>query len=400
MRNKEKIEDFIRSVFEVYGLDYMQYFSTYTADDEKVELPMIIDGALDMTMVHRAAEILGENVEDLLAMDSKRAAKWQNRFPYIDYKRSFEYACNRSYYGKDYDALRLMEVIWGVEHPHKPMRYNYKSVTERLRALLKEYDKVAPGTYHRDAQIKHLHIKTTTFCHFPQLEQMMTSFFEMVKRGEILFFKGLDQGLTAEEIKEYNIIVSILGIQDRFIPQKGELHYSMLRRLAPVYKAEQHRDFFAYVMLDPSKDIAPWRCAEFVSNRDMLQAYANIVPGAKKAMREYALLASQFLCSFAWSDAAPLTYTPAEDDEVREIGRMLHYLRLHDAYGGLEPTDIYVPKTEEEIGEDLHYANALKQLSGPTAKGGISIQSSPKGKELNIPKMIARISAIGGNRHE
>ena len=194
--------------------------------------------------------------------------------------------------------------------------------------------------------------------------------------------------------------MSILGIQDRFIPQKGELHYSMLRRLAPVYKAEQHRDFFAYVMLDPSKDIAPWRCAEFVSNRDMLQAYANIVPGAKKAMREYALLASQFLCSFAWSDAAPLTYTPAGDNEVIELGRMLHHLRLHDAYGGLEPTDIYVPKTEEEIGEDLHYANTLKRLSGPTAKGGISIQGSPKGKELNIPKMIARISAIGGNRHE
>ena len=81
MRNAEKVESFIRSVFEVYGLDYSQYFNTYTADDEKVELSMVMDGELDMTMVHRAAEILGENVKDLLSMNSKKAAKWQIRFP-------------------------------------------------------------------------------------------------------------------------------------------------------------------------------------------------------------------------------------------------------------------------------------------------------------------------------
>ena len=85
MKNVEKVESFIRSVFEVYGLDYSQYFSTYTTDDEKVELPMVMDGKLDMTMVHRAAEILGENVEDLLSMNSKKAAKWQIRFPYIEH---------------------------------------------------------------------------------------------------------------------------------------------------------------------------------------------------------------------------------------------------------------------------------------------------------------------------
>ena len=47
MKNAEKVESFIRSVFEVYGLDYSQYFSTYTTDDEKVELPMVMDGKLD-----------------------------------------------------------------------------------------------------------------------------------------------------------------------------------------------------------------------------------------------------------------------------------------------------------------------------------------------------------------
>ena len=38
-----------------------------------------------------------------------------------------------------------MEAIWGVEYPSKPIRYDYKAVTERMLALLKEYDEVAPG---------------------------------------------------------------------------------------------------------------------------------------------------------------------------------------------------------------------------------------------------------------
>lgn len=400
MINAEKIESFIRSVFEVYGLNYGQYFSAYTEDDEKVESPMVVDGELDMGMVHRAAEVLGENVEDLLFMDYEVAAKWQNRFSFISQKQAFEYACNRSYYGKDYDTLRLMEVIWDVEYPNKAKKYDYKGVTERLWALLKEYDKVAPGTYHEGANIKHLYINTATFCHFPEMGQMMASFFEMVERAKVLFFKALEVDLSASEINEYNIIASVLGIQDRCIPQKGDLHYSMLRKLAPVYKAEQQADFFDYVMLDPAKDVAPWRCAEFVQNRDVVQAYVNILPGTKKAMREYALLAAQFHCSFAWADAAPLTYASASDNEMEEIGRMVQFARLREAYGGLEPTSIYVPKTAEELGDDDSYAEMLKQLTGPVARGGLSVPAEPRGRLLDISKMISRVNALGGSRYE
>lgn len=400
MRNAEKIENFIRSVFEVYGLNYGQYFSAYTEDEEIVEIPMVIGEELDMAMVRRAAEVLGENIEDLLSMNYEAAAKWQNRFSFISQKQAFEHTCNRRYYGKDYDTLRLMEVVWDVEYPNKPQKYDYKGVTERLWALLKEYDEVVPGTYHEGANIKHLYINTATFCRFPEMEQMMASFFEMVERAKVLFFKALEADLSASEINEYNIIASVLGIQDRCVPQKGELHYSMLRKLAPVYKAEQQADFFDYVMLDPAKDIAPWRCAEFVQNRDMVQAYVNILPGTKKAMREYALLAAQFHCSFAWADAAPLNYSPAGDNEIEEIGRMAQFIRLNEAYGGLEPTSIYVPKTAEELGDDDAYADMLKQLTGPVARGGLVVPAKLRGRLLDIPKMISRINALGGSRNE
>lgn len=372
MKNAEKVEGFIRSVFEVYGLDYSQYFSAYTADDEKVVLPMVTDGELDMTMVHRAAEILGEDVENLLSMNSKKAAKWQIRFPYIDYKHFFEYACTRSYYGKNYDTLRLMEAIWDVEAANKPLRYDYRAITERLRMQLMEYDKVAPGTYHADAHIKHLHIKTATFCHFAELEQMMASFFEMVERARVLFFKALEQELCAEEINEYNILVSVLGIQDRCVPQKGDLHYSLLRKLAPIYKAEQRTEFFDYIRLDPAKDIAPWRCAEFIQNRNLVQAYARITPSAKKAMREFAFMATQFHCSFIWSD---------DIDQAERVS-------------------IYVPKTADEIADDAVFADTLNQLIRPAAKGGIAVPASLCDNPLNIQKMMCRINAFGGNRHE
>lgn len=372
MKKAEKIESFIRSVFEVYGLNYGEYFSTYTADDQKTELSMVMGGKLEMEMVHKAAEILGEDVEDLLSMNSKKAAKWQNRFPYISLKAFFEYACNRNYYGSNYDSLRLSEAIWDVEIPNKPTHYNYKDVTRRMQELLKEYDKAAPGTYHEGANCDHLQINTTSFCHFAELDQMMDSFFEMVERASVLFFKAQEQELSAEEINEYNIIVSVLGIQDRCVPQRGNLHYSMLRKLASVYRSEQQVDFFDYVRLDPAKNIAPWRCAEFIQNRNLAQTYANFVPGVKKAMREFSFLATQFHCCFVWSD----------DNNH------------------LEPVSIYVPKTANEIGNDAIYADALKQLIRPAAKGGITTPPRLQAALLDIPKMTARIHVLGGSHNE
>ena len=372
MKKAEKVESFIRSVFEVYGLNYGEYFSTYTTDDQRIELPMVMDGKLEMEMVHQAAEILGEDVEDLLSMNSKKAAKWQNSFPYIALKSFFEYACNRNYHDSNYDSLRIMEVAWDIEFPNKPMRYDYQDVAQRMQELLKEYDKFAPGTYHKGAYCKHLQISTTSFCHFAELEQMMASFFEMVERASVLFFKALEQELSAAEINEYNIIVSVLGIQDRCVPQKGNLYHSKLRKLAAVYKAEPQTDFFDYVRLDPAKNIAPWRCAEFIQNRDLVQSYANITPSAKKAMREFAFLATQFHCCFAWSD----------DND------------------GLETTSIYVPKTAAEIGDDAVFADALDQLIGPAAKGGIIVPTRERKESLDIPRMMARIHALGGSHNE
>lgn len=372
MKKAEKIESFIRSVFEVYGLDYGEYFSTYTTDDQRVVLPMVMEGQLEMEMVHRAAEVLGEDVEDLLSMNSQKAAKWQYRFPYISLKNFFEYSCKRNYYGTTYDSLHLAEAIWDIEFSNKPTRYDYKGVAQRMQELLKEYDKVAPGTYHEGAHIKQLQINTATFSHFPELEQMMESFFEMVEKAKILFFKALEQDLSGEEIKEYNIIVSVLGIQDRCVPQKGNLHYSMLRKLVPVYKAEQQTDFFDYVRLDPAKDIAPWRCTEFIQNRDMVQAYANIVPGAKKAMREFAFLATQFHCSFAWSNS----------------------------YDESEVISIYIPKTANEIGDDAACIDTLTQLIGPAAKGGITSPTRLRETPLDLSKIMARIRVLGGNHYE
>lgn len=218
----------------------------------------------------------------------------------------------------------------------------------------------------------------------------------MVGRVKELFFKAFDTELDVKEIREYNIMVSILGIRDRCIYSKGELHYSLLRKLVPVYRAENEAELFDYVMLDPGKDILPWRCAEFTQNRELVQLYANVVPTAKRSMREYALQASKFHCSFAWSDAKPLEYSADEEVTVAEIDRMIKFIRLRDKYGGLEPTTIYVPKTDEELGEDGVFAEALKKLSGPERVGGIVGPTKIQGKLLDIPKMAARIKAIGG----
>ena len=236
MKNPEMIESFIRDLFEFYNLDYGKYFYDYTEDDECVEIPMMEAEKLDLTMVEQAAEILGEDVDALMSCDDKRVLKWARTNPYAMYKQGFEYACKRGYYDKNFDTTRLMEVIFDEDLSDCYRRkYDYEDVKKRLVVQLKEYDKTIPGTYHAGARMRNLHIYTGTFCHYKDMDKLIKTFFRMVERAEELFFKALDNGLETDEIKEYNIIVSLLGMQDRSVPRKGELHYSMLQKLIPVY---------------------------------------------------------------------------------------------------------------------------------------------------------------------
>ncbi len=404
MTKNETIQHFIYKAFRDYGLQYRKYFGGVDEDYGEYIIPLLDGDEFNMSMVKQAAEILGAEVEDLLSMNEQEIYKWLDRFPYIDLREQFQVAYNDAFYKANYAERRVMEAIFGGEAVEKHLRrFDTEDVCRRLLNMYKEYDKTVPGTYHDGVSIKHLHIRTSTFCQFPEMKRMMESLFEMVGRAESLFHKAFEGELEPEEIREFNILAIQLGMRDRVCKAIDKVNYRTLKALIPLFQEEGKKQLLECFLLDPDQMIMPWRCAEFLEDKEMVQKFVNIAPYAKSAMREHAMAADNFHCGFAWADAEPLEYRPlsTEEDSVLEIGNALHYVQLRDAYDNLTPCYAYVPKTTKELGQDGEYAKKLKMLCGPVAKGGVSV---PVGvgvrDDSDSMRTMRHIAAMVSGRHE
>lgn len=394
MYHPKEIEEYIRGVFEEYDLSYDTYFSEFSANNERIKKSMVENGELNIKMVARAAEILGTTVDAILDMDDERVLKWYWKFPLLQYKSGLERTYQRSFLGSCASETLLMMAIMGVKYTRpKPARFNYSCIKERMLDLLNDYDIASPGTVHQDATIEHLHFETSGICHYDKITQMVDSFVDMVARGEELFFKALHQDLSEDEVGEYNIIVTATGMKDKHYVIHDGLYYSDLVACRNVYLSENCTDFFDYVLLDKTATFSPWRCIEFIKDRQRVEKYFSLVPQAKGLMREFTFRALRFECSFTWSDAPVLS-----DEAIEELSMEHTWIarKLKTEYGGKAPTVVYVPKTADELGDDGQYLEMLKRLSGSANKGGIKLPAHGAPIETDIPKVMARIRAFGG----
>lgn len=395
MTKAEKIEGFIRESFEMYGLDYEE-FANSSVSMEKVpeEFRKIKDG-LNMYAVTEAAKVLGVSPEDLLNMDDVAVTKWYKKYPYFFHITGFNYAYKRSFHDDNYDHLRMFEVLFEKPcTPKHPTRYDYDDVRKRLDSLLKEIDKVVPGTYHKNAEMTGIRVYTENFCHYEEITTLVESYIAMVNRAKELFFKAWETELNVEEVREYNILVSSLRIEDQECGSHyGYLYYDLLKKLIPVYREECYNDFFSYVRFNRHHTFQPWVCAEFALDKDLVQKFVEVSPNAKINMRRFAMMTSKFQCIFTWSDAEKWDM----QNNIEDIDWAIKNLDLLRKNGCRELTEIYVPKTSEEMKGDDRFAEMLKVLSGPVKLGGVATTTSAAG-ELSqyehIQRMDARITAI------
>jgi len=215
MGKSQSIEKFVRQAFDLYLLDYKEFF--HFVDDETCEvyeLPLVVKGNLEVPLVTRAAKILGVPPYALMKMDETEIWKWHDKFDYFGLREAFNLAENFNYLHECDGYQRCMVAIWGEKDgPLKPTRYDETDVFRRLEKQLKEYDKSLPGTYHPGASIKGC-MYVVNFFHYEEIERLVHSYLTMVDRTKELFFKAWDEDLNCDEISEYNFLVSVLGIQD------------------------------------------------------------------------------------------------------------------------------------------------------------------------------------------
>lgn len=156
MKNPNRVEKFIQDTFNLYLLDYQEFFQFMDSKTGEIcKMPLVINGKLEMSLVYRAATILGVSVDSLTEMDEVETWKWWNKYDYFDLREAFDRVEAFSYIHEHDDVQRLDVAIWGGASAEiKPTRYDEADVFHRLIEELKEYDKFLPGSYHKDANIK------------------------------------------------------------------------------------------------------------------------------------------------------------------------------------------------------------------------------------------------------
>lgn len=392
MKNPQEIERFIRICFKEYSLNYSRFFSYRDHNDVWHDEPIVVDGELQLPVVEQAAYILGVSVDDLLNMNERAVFKWFDRYGYFREMHYFQDAYRCSFHDKkSWKEWRLIEEM--LQKPAFPTRYDFKEVMRRMLELLKEMDKSVPGTYHKGAEINKLSIYTQNFTHFNKIGLMVDSYLEMIARAKSLFFKAWDCNLSEDEVSEYNFLVTALSLHDCCYG-RDLLYYDLLKQFIPVYKEEGYRDFKSYVKILVSDLFEPWKCAEFVQDRNMVQKFLNVCPQAKPAMRQFALDVSQFACLFVWSDSPmiPCGWTKEEKAELAAVGINPKHLEYDDAFDDVplaqEPIRILVPKTEEELDGDGQYAEQLRLLSGPASLGGIILPKTEVSEHFDADSLV------------
>lgn len=117
MARAEKIEEFIRECFEMYGLDYEEFADSSADVRNNPKKFLEIKDGLNMYGVTEAAKVLGVSPEALLNMDEDAAAKWYKKYPYFSHITGFDQAYRRSFHDDSYDTIHYLILTFQILTP-------------------------------------------------------------------------------------------------------------------------------------------------------------------------------------------------------------------------------------------------------------------------------------------
>ena len=398
MNKVNQVSEFVERIFEIYNFDKADFF--YKWDDEEFEnyeIPLFPNGEFDDEILNRLSIKLGLTVDEILSLDDVVAYKYWEKYKYFELYDSFLEVCDWNFkYKEQPTAIQALLHSFGAETSAQ-RRYDYNDIKERMINLLKEMDAYMPGTYHPNATIENLTIKTEVLFSFPEITKMIKSFIDMVEKTKAFFFKALKEQPTQEEINEHNFLVNALEIVDVVMPSVI-MTYDNICKYKQAYIEEDYEDYFSYVkvksfigtgILNPG--INPWRCKEFFDDIELVKKLAYIFPEIKPQMRKFEMEVSKFCCDFIWSDAEPIQYN--KDDE--------QYLIEYEYTPLKEHTKIYVIKNLEEIYDWGNYISKIQKATGPVIDGGLNIPNRYYlfDREISLLRIQKRVALLNGGNN-
>ena len=396
MNQVKDIEAYVKKALATFSISGNGYF--YTIDSKtgkRIPQDLFFCGMITDSVLERLSVDLGISKQDILDMNEEPLKAYYTRYPFFRLYRNYisEWERQREFSDDLSAEEHLIAAIFGEKSQLKiEKRYDYEDVRKRLVNLLKEMDKVMPGTYHEGATINDLTIETECMISYPQITELTSSFLQMLDDVKNLFFKGIREELTEDEVHLFNFLCSVLVIKDIAAPSVY-MNYSNLKKYSSVYEKEGFSDFFSYVRVRMFVDTEPWRCKEFFDDEELVQRFVDCFPYVKMKLHDFYMEAAKFSCRFHWSDAKQVEIE--EDDEI-----CYDALDMDINDRPLEWTRIYIQKTDEEMFDWAPHIRRLKKASLPEKKGGLSTRPYEwmvKGVSPHT-RTMARVSVKGGTQ--
>ena len=394
MNQAKDIAAFVKKALTTFSISGNGYF--YTIDSvtgKRIPQELFFCDVVTDSVLDRLSVDLGISKQDILEMNEEPLKAYYAKYPFFRLYRNYisEWERQREFSDDLSAEEHLIAAIFGEKSQLKmEKRYDYEDVRKRLVKLLKEMDKVMPGTYHEGATINDLTIETECMISYPQITEMTRSFLQMLDDVKNLFFKGIREDLTEEEVHLFNFLCSVLVIKDIAAPSVY-MNYCNLKKYGSVYAKEGFSDFFSYVRVRMFVDTEPWRCKEFFDDEELVQRFVDCFPYVKMKLHDFYMEAAKFSCRFHWSDAKQIEIEPWEmenwSDEEYETRP-------------LEWTRIYIPKTDAELFDWAPHIKRLKKASLPEKKGGLSTRPYEWMVKGIVPhtRTMARVAVKGGKQ--
>ncbi len=359
------IEEHIASIFNLYNIDrrLLQYYSD--AGEEDDDVPVFPTGVITQEKLAEIRRITGFTENELLSIDESVKKKYWKRYSYFELENDF--FGHRLF--ADSTPEDFLRRIFDQKPIHRSLRYDYEAVEARMIRKLQEIDRMMmPGTWHSGAEILDLHITTENMISYPKCRDLMLAALQMVDDLKNLFFKALSVDLCEAERDQLNFLVHTLHVTDICLPDVL-IDYDTIQVYKEVYRLENLSDFHSYVKIRGLSDCPVWQCIEFLEDRAVAEKYMNMIPDGKRLMREFAMAASKFNCDFVWSDA-PIEDGAEDEVEYSEIVDHLDTKEEYQSFYGVR-TEIWVEKTETELGLWEPYIQKLRKAASSSNLGGI-----------------------------
>ncbi len=417
-QEKALITEFVKDCFDHYCISNTENLFDYDEDGHR-SLTLFENGVLSEKKLNRAAKLLGMTADELLNCDKEAEKKWNQKYSFFALYRKFIFCQIRSSGAGEVYKERILKAIFGDDACNDSGKEKSEDIYKRMIDILKTANEKLPNSYNSKDEIIDFAYETVQFFSFPQIGELIGSFFDLVNRSKELFFKSWDEDLSEEEIKEYNFLATFLGIVDNYVPHN--IYYDNLKNLIPVYRKEgfkgKKEEFLSIIHMKFCYDFTPWSCREFTENFDIAQLYASIYPNAKSCMFNFGSSVKYYDCRFRWlnGESEKQAMDKEETNQIvdmqsfldqidAEIERDMAYINFFEQNGVgtvLGWVKVRVPKTKEELNGDEVYAEKLIRLGGVVSKGGIRIPIiKRKIEQEGVNSIFNRLSVWGEKFYE